>query len=163
MHARRTVADGQRTFSFPPPTIEERIANVPEEQKPLARKVEKERGNIRFALHWFLTHGTPKIQKEADRLLQCLHTIDPVSLANGVRNMHYPKELRGSPRKGPIALGTMHRALAEYWQTDLLHIHRTLRELLNSAKTLQNKNASKRTRARNNWDLLHAGMRDLMD
>ena len=163
MRGRLAPAHGQRSFLFPPPTVEERIVDVPEYQKPLARKVEEERGNIRFALNYFLTHGTPHIQREADWLLQCVNDIDAVSLAQGVRNMHYPKELSRIRTAGFIALGTMHRALSQYWQVDPLHIQHAIHELLQNARPLKCKNAAKRTQAQEQWKRLHAGMQDLLD
>ena len=157
MRRNQAPAHDQKTFIFPPPTIEERIAHVPKYQKPLARIVEGERQNLREALNHFFNHGSPKIQKEADQLLQCVESINPIELAYRVRNMHYPADRR-IRRKGYFALGTIHRGLADYWRADSKHIGATLREVIKKIRAL-----TKNSETKDAWLREHAGMRSLDD
>ena len=156
-------AEEQSTFQFPLPTIEERIAHIPKEQKKLAQVVESERQNLRIALNFFAYSAgyLVEIQDQAIRLLQRIDTIDPIELAEAVQDMHYPRERTHAHTAGFIAIAKTHRALREY-KTEKLHsepthIGDTCDEFRTALKALTRK-GSNGEKARKAWDELHRGM-----
>ena len=140
------------------PTAE---AHVPEYERRFASIVEKERGNLRRTLGKISTNSLFSDQKEkADDVLERWDELKGRVLGEAVEDLHMPID-----GVGKIALGRIHRAQDRFrkeaglmFQKDPLHITPSLKKSGFNLRTYRQGRMTQRE-----WDLLHAGMRGLMD